>query len=94
MRGGVKVYVTNIIFSDRICPSAALSSCQQTVGETDGKKNTFKNSAFQTRTDWFAIDKLQEVEKYHIKIRKENFQKDFFAISTFKKCFGCHGKMC
>lgn len=60
------------------------------MGETDSggeKKYTFKNSALQTGIDWFEIGKLKEVEKYHIKIKKENFQKDFFTVSTFKKMF-------
>lgn len=50
--------LSNINFSDRICP---LSSCQPTEGETDGgseKKLTFKNSAKQTGIDWFAIGEL------------------------------------
>lgn len=56
------------------------------MGETDSggeKIYTFKNSALQTGIDWFEIGKLKEVEKYHIKIKKENF----FTVSTFKKMF-------
>lgn len=62
--------LTNISFSDRIRPSAAVCVCQKTVGIPDGgekknqhiKKKTllcFSDSAFY----WFAIDNRQEAEK-------------------------------
>lgn len=57
------------------------------MGEADGggeKKNTFKNSAFQTGTDWFAIGKLQEVEKYQIKIKKTISRNNFLQFPLSK----------